>query len=97
MKKRQNDKIELYVALLKLKTLEECQAFFRDLCTPAEIKAMHERWYVAQLLNTGGLSYRDIHEQTGVSISTIGRVARFLNYEPYGGYRKILSKFERDT
>ncbi|AIF81924.1 trpr like protein, yerc/yecd [endosymbiont of Acanthamoeba sp. UWC8] len=83
---------ELYEVILKLKTLEDCYAFFRDLCTPAEIKAMQERWHVAQLLHAGDLSYRDIYNRTGVSISTIGRVARFLKHEPYGGYRKILSK-----
>jgi TrpR-related protein YerC/YecD len=80
----------LYQTILKLKTLEECYAFFHDLCTPAEISAMQERWQVAQLLNEKKLSYREIHAKTGISVATIGRVARFLNLESYGGYRKAL-------
>ncbi len=82
---------DLYEVILKLETVEECYAFFRDLCTPAEINAIQERWHVAQLLYDGELSYRDIYDKTGVSISTIGRVARFLRHEPYGGYRNMLA------
>jgi TrpR-related protein YerC/YecD len=88
----ENNERELYKAILELKTIEDCYAFFRDLCTPAEINAMRERWLVAGLLFKGEDSYRDIHDKTGVSIATIGRVARFLKHEPFGGYRKILQK-----
>ena len=56
---------------------EEFRAFFRDLCTPAEIQAMADRWAVVDYLNRG-LPYREIHRLTGVSVTTIGRVARFL-------------------
>ena len=51
-----------------------------------------ERWYVAKLLDKGKLSYRDINAQTGVSTTTIGRVARFLNEEPHQGYRTVLDR-----
>lgn len=84
----------LYQAVLKLETLEECYAFFHDLCTPGEIGAMKERWNVAQLLEKGDLSYRQIHEETGVSIATIGRVARFLKTENYRGYELILERMK---
>jgi hypothetical protein len=33
-----------------------------------------------------GMAYREIHDLTGVSVTTIGRVARFLA-EGNGGYR----------
>ena len=66
--------------------------FFIDLCTPAEIKAFVERWKVCQLLNEKKYSYRQISEITRASLTTIGRVARFLNEENYGGYRKMLEK-----
>ena len=85
---------ELYQAILQIKDLNECQAFFRDLCTPAELAAMQDRWRVAQLLNEQKLSYRDIHQKTGVSLATIGRVARFLSQEAYQGYRLILNRMK---
>lgn len=83
---------ELYQAILSLGSVDECFAYFRDLCTPAEIKSMQERWLVAQLLYTTNLSYREIHDKTGVSIATITRVARFLHHEKYHGYKTLLEK-----
>ena len=85
-------KASLSQALLLLKDEEECHRFLADLCTPQEIKALRERWRVCQLLEQGGLSYRAIHEITGASLTTIGRVARFLKDEPYQGYRTILER-----
>lgn len=91
-----SEETELYHAILALKAPEECFAFFRDLCTPAEISAMKERWRLAQLLDNEkeGLSYRTIAEKTGASIATIGRVARFLKQENYYGYRLILDRMK---
>ena len=76
--------LSLCQALLSLKDAGEMQAFLRDLCTPAELEAMVDRWRVVPYL-LEELSYREIHERTGVSITTIGRVARFLN-QGNGGY-----------
>ena len=73
--------------LLTPRTPEEMAQLLRDLCTPAEIRALAERWHVAQLLDRTDLSYRAIHEGTGVSPTTIVRVARFLRQEPHQGYR----------
>jgi uncharacterized protein YerC len=61
-----------------------------DLCTPSELHTLAERWHVAQLLDGTSLSYRDIHDATGVSTTTIVRIARFLRGEPHQGYRKAL-------
>ena len=83
---------ELYEALLLLKNTTLMHAFFKDLCTPQEIKALAERWRVCQLLDQGELSYREIHAVTGVSLATIGRVARFLKDEPHQGYQFVLKK-----
>ncbi|GMU68724.1 MAG: hypothetical protein AMXMBFR37_10560 [Steroidobacteraceae bacterium] len=80
----------LYSALLTLRTVEEARAFFRDLCTPAEIEAMADRWAVVECLHRG-LPYREIHRVTGVSITTIGRVARYLT-EGSGGYATAVSR-----
>src|SRR5690625_4835180 len=71
-------------ALLTLKDVEEMRAFLRDLCTPAELEALVDRWNVVPYV-LNGMPYRDIHERTAVSITTIGRVARFIN-QGYGGY-----------
>ncbi len=77
----------LYGAILALRGADECRSFFRDLCTPAELQAMADRWAVVELLGRG-LPYREIHKQTGVSVTTIGRVARFLT-SGNGGYRAV--------
>jgi TrpR-related protein YerC/YecD len=74
----------LYQAILTLKTADECRAFFRDLCTPAELQALADRWAVVELLRKD-LPYREIHKLTGVSVTTIGRVARYL-LAGNGGY-----------
>jgi TrpR-related protein YerC/YecD len=81
---------ELFNAILKLRSIEECRNFFKDLCTPAELQAMKDRWVVAELL-ADGLTYRQINEQTGVSVTTVGRVARCLSEEP-AGYAAVLKR-----
>lgn len=92
MKKPELKEKELFEAILKLENLEECQKFFTDLCTPAEIQAMSDRWNVAQLL-TQNIPYRTIYERTGVSTATVTRVARSLEYGE--GYRGVLQKIKR--
>jgi len=92
--KKESQERELYKALLKLNSVEECHAFFHDLCTPAEIHAMAERWQIAKLLFNEDLSYRELHERTGSSLTTIGRVARFLKEESYQGYTTILKRLK---
>jgi len=74
----------LVAAILTLRSVDECRAFLRDLCTPAELQAMGDRWAVVECLRRG-LAYREIHRQTGVSVTTIGRVARYLA-QGNGGY-----------
>src|ERR1700722_19825710 len=74
----------LVAAIVTLRSVEECRAFLRDLCTPAELQAMADRWAVVECLRRG-LPYREIHRQTAVSITTIGRVARYLA-QGNGGY-----------
>lgn len=86
------DTAALCAAFLALRTEAEAHRFLLDLCTPGEISAMAERWRVARLLAESELSYREIHAQTGVSVTTIGRVARFLSQEPHQGYALVLSR-----
>lgn len=79
-------------ALLALENAEEASRFLRDLCTPAELQALVDRWRVVGLLRQG-LTYRQINDRTGISVTTIGRVARFLA-EGHGGYRIIAERIE---
>ena len=81
---------ELFDAFLSLKTKEECYAFFEDLCTVNELKAMSQRWVVAKMLSEG-LVYGDIVEATGASTATISRVNRSLNYGN-DGYELVLER-----
>ena len=81
---------ELCDALARIDNSDAMRAVLIDLCTPAEIRALAERWRVAQMLAEGEKSYREISAETGVSTTTIGRVSRFLKDEPHGGYRLLL-------
>jgi len=80
----------LYGAILALRGIDECRNFFRDLCTPAELQAMADRWAVVEHLERG-LPYREIHKQTGVSVTTISRVARCLA-DGNGGYSLVVRR-----
>lgn len=85
----------LFRALVSLESVDECRAFLRDLCTPAELQALVDRWQVVELLEQG-LPYRKIHDLTGVSVTTIGRVARFLT-DGFGGYETAIRRTARST
>ncbi|HET6629152.1 MAG TPA: YerC/YecD family TrpR-related protein [Woeseiaceae bacterium] len=83
----------LFDAIVTLRTPEECRAFFRDLCTPAELQAMADRWAVVQMLQRGR-PYREIHRLTGVSVTTVGRVARYLTAGS-GGYALAVDRLKQ--
>ena len=79
-------------ALLTANTRDEMRRLLLDLCTPTEIRSMAERWHVARLLDETELPYREIHDRTGVSTTTIVRVGRFLRQEPHQGYRTAINR-----
>jgi TrpR-related protein YerC/YecD len=83
---------DLADALCTLRSRAEARALLADLCTPAEVLSLAERWQVARLLDAGDLTYRQIHDATGVSTTTIVRVARFLKQEDNRGYRTLLDR-----
>jgi TrpR-related protein YerC/YecD len=85
----------LFDALITLRDIDECRNFFKDLCTPAELQALVDRWQVVELLEKD-LPYRKIHDLTGVSVTTIGRVARFLA-DGFGGYRVALRRTQKSA
>ncbi len=84
--------LPLSAVMAALPDAEAVKAFLLDLCTPAELQAMVDRWTVVQLLQRG-LSYRAINEKTGISVTTVGRVARFLEMGN-GGYQAALEALE---
>lgn len=84
--------LSLCEAIASLRTPDEAQAFLDDLCTPAEFEALIDRWRVAQFLDQGK-TYREISELTEVSVTTIGRVARFMEFGT-GGYRTALDRMK---
>jgi TrpR-related protein YerC/YecD len=103
MKRREHDPGEaatsalepLLTALLALRTPGELRSFLDDLCTPAELEALADRWRVVPLL-LANIPYREIHDQTGVSVTTIGRIARCLDLGA-GGYRIAAARVLKTT
>ena len=87
------DEKELFNAILLLESVEECAAFFEDICTVKEIEDLSQRWCVARMLNEGE-KYQTIEEKTGASTATISRVNKCLNYGS-GGYKSIISRAEK--
>src|SRR6476661_5874169 len=82
-------------AFAALRAPEDVLAFLEDLCTPAELEAMADRWRVVPYL-VDRVPYREIHDETRVSVTTIGRVARTLE-NGAGGYRTALRRVARKT
>lgn len=80
----------LFKAILTLETVEECYSFFEDVCTIPEIKAMAQRYNVAEMLS-GGSVYSEIDKETGASTATISRVNRSLEYGS-DGYEMVFKR-----
>ncbi len=83
----------LYEAVLKLKTKEDCRKFFEDICTIKEIQDLSQRLEVASLLSAGK-NYQEVCKQTGASTATISRVSRCINYGA-GGYALVIKGEEK--
>ncbi len=80
----------LYKTILKIETLEECEALFDDLCTKTELISISQRLVVAKMLKEKKV-YSDIVAETGASTATISRVNRSLAFGK-GGYEKLFEK-----
>ena len=83
---------ELFKAIMKLKNEKEAAKFFRDLCTLEELKEMASRWQAVKMLNNGR-PYREIAQKTGLSTTTVTRVAHWLKYGE-GGYKLVLKRIK---
>jgi TrpR-related protein YerC/YecD len=89
-KRRSVDYNAVTKAIACLRTEQEVASFLADLCSPAELESMADRWRVIEPL-LAGYSYRQIYEQTGVSVTTVGRIARVLR-EGTGAYLRIYKR-----
>lgn len=85
---------ELFQAVLQLESVEECYAFFEDVCTVNELLSFAQRYEVARMLR-GGNTYLEIAEKTGASTATISRVNRSLNYGS-DGYALVFSRLDKE-
>jgi len=92
---RTSETDDLFEAILSLRSLDEAQRFFRDLCTLQEIEALTHRWQAARLLDQG-LPYLEVAAQTGASTTTVTRVAQWLR-RGADGYRLVLDRRARKT
>ena len=81
---------ELFSAVLKLKSLEDCHKFFEDVFTIKELEDVSQRLEVAKLLKKG-FNYQTISKETGASTATISRVNKCLNYGS-GGYNLVINE-----
>lgn len=81
---------QLTNAFLSLKNVDEAERFLRDLMTEGEIQEFANRLEAASLL-AKDVQYNTIIESTGLSSTTIARIAKWLNGS-LGGYRLILSR-----
>jgi TrpR-related protein YerC/YecD len=84
---------DLLKAIVSLRTVDEAERFFRDLCTLSELEAMTHRWQAAQLVDRG-LPYLEVSRRTGASTTTVTRVAHWLHHGE-GGYRLMLDRRRR--
>jgi TrpR-related protein YerC/YecD len=81
---------ELIGAFSQLESDDQVRRFLRDLLTPTELEEFATRYQIAKLLWTTDKSYADIAQELKTSTTTVTRVARFLNKEPYEGYKLVL-------
>ena len=84
---------QLFKAILSLKTEDECDAFFEDVCTLSEVKAISQRLEVAKLLDQGA-NYAAIVKATGASSATVSRVNKCLHYGA-GGYVEVMKEINK--
>ena len=89
MEKRGSEELipELFDTILKLRTREDCAAFFEDLCTEKEVQNMAARLAAARLL-LEGKTYLQVIETVDISSATLSRVSRCVRHG--SGYVRMI-------
>src|SRR5256714_15264346 len=82
---------DLFRTIAGLKSPQEAERFFRDLCTIPELHTLAHRWEVAKLLDQG-VHYADIAERTGASTATITRINSWRRFRT-GRYPPLLLRW----
>lgn len=85
---------QLYDIIIKLSTIEDCRAFFDDLCTYKELDQMAQRAYAAKLF-LEGKTYNEIIAETEISSTTLSRISKAITHGS-GGYAKFLDYDGKD-
>lgn len=83
----------LFKAILKLRNIDECKKFFKDILTVQELSSLALRWQIANMLDDG-YTYVEIEKATGASSTTIARINRWLEYGE-GGYKIALKRTKK--
>ena len=84
--------IALYEHIVEIRTVDECQRFFEDLCAPTELQAIEQRFSVARMLHEGR-GYAEILKESGASSATVSRVNRALNYST-GCMKELMERMD---
>ncbi|MED7789165.1 YerC/YecD family TrpR-related protein [Francisella sp. 19X1-34] len=95
IKNNEDNLKNLYEIFTSFESIDEAKLFLEDLCTPVDLIAMAARWRVVKELKKDK-SYRQIHAETGVSLTTISRVARCLTYGT-NGYNTVYNKIKKEN
>lgn len=91
---KNQDTTKIFEAILALKTVPECEAFFRDLLTLAELREFANRFRIARMLDEKKRKpYWQIAKDVKSTTATVTRVAHWLK-EGMGGYRLILNRLK---
>ncbi len=81
---------ELYEAIIKISSKQECKLFLEDLCTIGELESMSQRLKSAKMMLCDK-TYNEIIEETGISSATLSRVSKCVRHGN-GGYKTIIEK-----
>ena len=87
--------MNLYEVLSKVKTPEDFELLFEDLCTFSEVDNLKQRVEAAQLLLKGE-TYNQVISKTGISSATLSRVSRCIQHGS-GGYSKVLKEITEEN
>lgn len=87
------DTTKLFEAILKLKNVPECEAFFRDLLTLSELREFSKRFKMAKMLYSTDKTYLEIAKEVKTTTATVTRVAHWLK-GGMGGYRLIFNRLK---
>ncbi len=91
IKNEQND--ALFNAILTLKNIDECYAFFEDICSVNELNTISQRLKIVKMIREGKV-YSEIAAETGASTATITRVNRSIQYGN-GSYEMVFERLKK--